>query len=166
MLLGEHNIADKGVPYEPAIKVPLVINIPNSEAATVNDLVAMNLDVPATILDLAGSELTTDGISLKPVLSLGIKHQREEALIEAGGYLSWWTKRYGFEYPGLGIWSGVRTPRWKYVEHPTGEKELYDLQRDPSELENIAKSPDTAELQRNLRRQYELLRGTSSAPTS
>jgi N-acetylglucosamine-6-sulfatase len=32
----------------------------------------------------------------------------------------------------------VRTPRYLYVEYVTGEKELYDLQRDPYELHNIA----------------------------
>jgi N-acetylglucosamine-6-sulfatase len=40
-------------------------------------------------------------------------------------------------------WEGLRTDRYIYVEYPdSGEKEPYDLQSDPYELENIAGSAD------------------------
>jgi len=32
----------------------------------------------------------------------------------------------------------LRTPRLKYVEYGTGEREVYDLRRDPEELNNLA----------------------------
>jgi arylsulfatase A-like enzyme len=35
---------------------------------------------------------------------------------------------------------GVRTHRWLYVEYFTGERELYDIRRDPYELHNIVRS--------------------------
>jgi N-acetylglucosamine-6-sulfatase len=35
-------------------------------------------------------------------------------------------------------WFAVGTQRWKYVEYESRERELYDLQADPYELENLA----------------------------
>lgn len=32
------------------------------------------------------------------------------------------------------LWNAIRTARWKYVQHETGSKELYDLEDDPYEL--------------------------------
>ena len=37
---------------------------------------------------------------------------------------------------------GVRTPTMKYVEYGTGEREVYDLRRDPDELNNLAAHSD------------------------
>jgi hypothetical protein len=44
---------------------------------------------------------------------------------------------------GVAPWWGVRTTRadplgrWHYIEHPTGERELYDLAVDPWEMESV-----------------------------
>jgi hypothetical protein len=38
-------------------------------------------------------------------------------------------------------WSAVRTADGKYVRHPNGEEELYDLEADPYELENLSANP-------------------------
>ena len=55
-------------------------------------------------------------------------------------------------------WQGLvtRTGR-KYAEYATGERELYDLVRDPSELDNAAGATPAAELER-LRAAVERLR--------
>jgi hypothetical protein len=45
----------------------------------------------------------------------------------------------------------VRGERYKYVVYQTGEEELYDLLRDPHELDNIASHPATAPLRKRLR---------------
>ena len=39
---------------------------------------------------------------------------------------------------------GVRTATMKYVEYGTGEREVYDLRRDPDELNNLAAHSDPA----------------------
>lgn len=44
--------------------------------------------------------------------------------------------------PVMPEYHGVRTDRYLYVEYVTGEKELYDLQSDPYELDNLIKSAD------------------------
>src|SRR3712207_2057858 len=40
--------------------------------------------------------------------------------------------------------AGVRTPRYTYVEHEGGEKELYDLKEDPYQIENIHETADAS----------------------
>jgi N-acetylglucosamine-6-sulfatase len=41
----------------------------------------------------------------------------------------------------------VRTQRYLYVEYDTGERELYDLEKDPYQLRNVAREPDPRFLQ-------------------
>ena len=67
-LWGEHGLQGKGEPYEESIRVPLVIVLPGIAPRTDDHLVAMNLDVPQTIFDLAGISKDTDGVSLVPLL--------------------------------------------------------------------------------------------------
>jgi len=52
---------------------------------------------------------------------------------------------------------GLRVARYTYVEYATGEKELYDLAKDPDELENLAGSADPTMLAA-LHRRLEALR--------
>jgi N-acetylglucosamine-6-sulfatase len=39
-------------------------------------------------------------------------------------------------------YEGIRLGPYKYIAWPTGEKELYDINRDPNELNNLALTPD------------------------
>jgi arylsulfatase A-like enzyme len=51
-------------------------------------------------------------------------------------------------HPGIPEFGGLRTPNYKYIEYITGESELYDLQSDPYELQNIASTADPALLEK------------------
>ena len=131
---------DKGMPYESALRVPLVVAMPGIEPHTDDHLVAVNLDVPATILDLAGIEGVGEGLSLVPLLQGHEAPWREDILIENYGYLSW------RDLSPTVLWSGLRSARWKYVEHQTGEVEFYDLEADPYELESLHNDPEYRDL--------------------
>ncbi|MFC1851714.1 sulfatase-like hydrolase/transferase [candidate division CSSED10-310 bacterium] len=161
-LWGEHGVYDKGMPYEESIRVPLIIMEPGISPRVDHSLVAMNLDVPATLLELAHSDKKTDGLSLLPLLHQKAAHPRTELLIECFGYLKYWSV-YGFESPGLGRWTGLRTKtaagEWKYVEYPTGEKELYDLQQDPQEIENKYPDPASRNILNTLSQKLDNLKG-------
>jgi hypothetical protein len=52
----------------------------------------------------------------------------------------------------------VRTDRYVYAEHTTGEKELYDLQKDPYELHNLWKVKSAVPIWNALAGQLERLR--------
>jgi arylsulfatase A-like enzyme len=58
-------------------------------------------------------------------------------------------------------YDGVRTDRWTYVEYTNGERELYDLRRDPDELHNLAGTSPA--LERTLSRRVAQLRRCGGA---
>jgi len=120
---GEHKIFGKNMPYEEAIRVPLVIRMPGIARRTDDHLVPANLDIGATILSLAGITKVTDGLSLAPLLNDPDASWRADFMVESFT-------------PQQGIFAGLRTEQWKYVEYTTGEKELYDLASDPYEEES------------------------------
>jgi arylsulfatase A-like enzyme len=127
-LWGEHHLVGKTEPYEESIRVPLVVVMPGVAPRVDDRLVAVDLDVPATILDLAGLSSTGDGTSLVPLLAAPQLPGRSETLIE--------------QARSHRVWSGLRvrdaSGDWKYVEDSRGSVELYDLASDPYELENLA----------------------------
>jgi arylsulfatase A-like enzyme len=151
---GAHRIPQgKEEIYEESIRVPLQMRgpgIPRGE--TVSDL-AINADLAPTIVDVANAKpgLVMDGRSLIPVAEQpGIKPGRE-LLIEqpVGG-------DRGFE--------AIRTERYMYAEHNTGENELYDLHQDPLELQSRHDSPAYASVEAQLAARLHTLQ-TCSGPT-
>jgi arylsulfatase A-like enzyme len=154
---------DKGMPHEGSIRVPLVAFSPGNEARVIPRLVAADLDVPATIIDLAGAELATQGTSLWPAVSGGAPLPERSFLIENYGYLNWRNSEQ-LPLPPM-IWSGIRSARWKYVEYVTGEAEAYDLQRDPGETVNVASAPEYRDTLDPLREMLQARRGLAITST-
>lgn len=149
-LLGEHRlINEKSLPYDESLRVPLLVRGPGvPEGHTVPDLVS-NVDWAPTILDIAGVEpgLRQDGSSFLPELEGRDRRRGRALLVESD------RERY----------SGVRTARYLYVryhggaeEYRRGDVELYDLRRDPDQLENLRDDPrysdERTELERLRRR--------------
>jgi arylsulfatase A-like enzyme len=126
---GEHRIKrEKVAVYEEASRVPLIIRgggFPSGATAT---QLTVNVDLAPTIVALAGAVpgLVTDGRDLLPLALDGGRGQGRAILIETWfvrGFLSQW-------------YSAVRTECYVWVEHSTGETELYDLRRDPYQLQS------------------------------
>lgn len=140
---------DKGMEYDESIGVPFVVRGPGVRQGRTDKLVAVNLDLPQTILNLAGDTKQGDGVDLRPLLEDG-DAVRDDMLIENFGYLGY---RRMIKRPP--IWSGIRTERWKYVEHASGESELYDLKSDPQETEGLQERPETAYIQADLKKRLE-----------
>jgi N-acetylglucosamine-6-sulfatase len=127
-MYGDHRLESKIVPYEGSIRVPLVIRGPGiPENQTRNELVN-NLDLVATIEDLAGATpgLVPDGRSLTPLFAGDDVPWRVALLAEGGDDTANPTRRF----------AAVRTATRKYVKYDNGFEELYDLSADPYELEN------------------------------
>lgn len=123
---GENGLNGKNWPYESSLRVPLLVRGPGIPAGEHRSQNVTIVDLAPTFLAAAGaSRSSTDGDNLFPVL-------RDDAptsntsLIQAGAATD-----YGW------LWRGVRTSRYVYVEWTTGERELYDLQEDPYELQNL-----------------------------
>jgi N-acetylglucosamine-6-sulfatase len=151
-MTGQHRIGfGKILPYEPSIRVPLLMRGPGIPAAASRSQLVWNGDLAPTILDVAGGRAAwaTDGESLLPFVRDAARPGRRDILLEGPPQdrLSS-TPRF----------TGLRTPRHAYVEHADGEVELYDLRRDPDELDNLAGTPAAAALQHRLAARLEELR--------
>jgi N-acetylglucosamine-6-sulfatase len=141
---GEHRaLAEKVLPYEPSIRVPLILRGPGVPRGRIDNRLVANVDVPATILDetdvLPGR--VQDGRSLLPLLADPGAEWGRDILIENGNGAN-----------GVPAYRGIRNYRYLYVEHnTTGEYELYDLLEDPFELASKDGSDEYAAAQRDLR---------------
>ncbi len=129
--LGEHGEDVHGYfVYESTLSVPLVFRGPGVTAGTRLDTLTRSVDLFPTLLDLAGIRRadapTGAGRSLAAALR-GEKIEEEPSFAESLVPLI----HYG--------WSDLRTVRdgrWKYILAP--RPELYDLDRDPAEANNLA----------------------------
>jgi arylsulfatase A-like enzyme len=146
-LLGEHRQVGKEKVYEESSGVPLIISGPGFDAGTVERRPVGNVDLAPTILDLAGVDagLTMDGVSLLERESLASRPGLVLELLSEHSY------------------SGVRTDRYVFAERRRGDTELYDLERDPHELSNLAESRSHADLRQRLGALSERLRDCSGA---
>lgn len=148
---GEHRRGDKRAAFEESIRIPFLVQGPGiAQRGTTHDAMVLNIDVPSTLLDLAGVSPapTMQGRSLKPLL--------------AGGKPAWRTS-FLYEYykeqaiPGIPTMFAVRTRDWKYVTYPglNDIDELYDLRNDPIEMHNLAQKPEAADRLAEMKAEFE-----------
>ncbi len=123
-LQGEHRVpAGKVLPYEEAARVPLLIRGPGLAAGARTRVLASNVDLAPTILELtqATPGRRLDGRSLLPFARDPQKRSRRPLLLESASP----------------AYRAVRTDRWLYVRYDGGEHELYDLDHDPDQLRSL-----------------------------
>jgi arylsulfatase A-like enzyme len=135
LLMGQHRYpARKNNFYEEASRVPLMVRGPGIQPRT-DDRLVLSIDLAPTLLELAGTPVpaSVDGRSLVPLLhGAPPASWRTDILIEAGS-----------PAPGFGL----RTPDWSYIENTTEEIELYDMRRDPWQLESLHRGAEPSLLQ-------------------
>jgi N-acetylglucosamine-6-sulfatase len=140
---GEHRVpAGKVFVYEPSVRVPLVLRGPGVPRGRVDDRLVANIDLAPTILDAANAKAgrRLDGRSLLVLLAERSEGRKRDILLETPDY------------------AAVRTTRYVYVEHTTGERELYDLVVDPDELQSRHDDPAFATIRADLQRRLAKLR--------
>ncbi|MCL6544000.1 MAG: sulfatase [Bryobacteraceae bacterium] len=154
---GEHGLIDKRTAYEESMRVPMLARCPElfGRGKTVEAMVA-NLDIMPTVLDAAG--LTPpqglDGASLLPLMRGEGSGWRKELLYEY-----YWERNF----PHTPTIHALRTDRYKYIRvHGLWDiDELYDLQSDPLESNNLIFSKEHAPVVRSMnQRLFEILEQT------
>lgn len=144
-LWGDHRLLGKDVPYTPADAVPLVMRWDGHiTAGSVDTRLAVNADLAATIAAATGTTFSSDGHSL-----LG--------RFRRGGFV--------LEQPAGGLgrppYCGFRRANWSFVQYATGERELYNVVKDPYELNNLHGDSAYAEIESDLAAQAR----TACSPT-
>ena len=130
--LGDHAEQEHGIfLYDESIRVPFIVRLPggvNGGARVTHPV--QHIDVLPTMLDLLGLPARSGlrGRSLEPVLRDPGGHLEPQGIYSEGIY-----SRYHFGWSELLALTG---PRYRYIKAP--REELYDLDADPDERENIA----------------------------
>ncbi|MFG0288085.1 MAG: alpha-L-fucosidase [Rhodopirellula sp. JB044] len=176
---GSQGLFDKAILYEEAMKEPLIIfdgRVPKEQRGRRENALVSSADVAPTILGLAGLEIPTrmkgrdlgrllDGTQdrsewrdavllenffLQEIHAAGVKKRtdipelNEEIVANNRSYRS----------------RGVRTDRYKYfqyIEHDPVIEELYDLETDPHEQNNLISDPEYGEVLKRMRAKTEQL---------
>jgi N-acetylglucosamine-6-sulfatase len=142
--MGEHRLQPgKLTAFDTDIKVPLVVTGPGVPAGRTVRAMSENVDLCPSFEELAGAPVppSVDGHSLVALLhGRRARGWRKEILVEHHGRVH---DRGDPDLPSRGSgnppsYEAIRTADSLYVEYATGEREYYDLARDPFELDNIA----------------------------
>ena len=143
--LGERQFAGKWLMYDNSIRVPLIVFDPRENNHQDVDDMVLNIDVPQTILDLAGVKApeSWQGKSLMPIVKKEKKTiERDTILIE-----------HIWDFDNIPPSEGLRTKKWKYFRYVNDKtiEELYNLEKDPQEIKNLVGKKKYRKVLTNLR---------------
>ncbi len=156
---GDHGLIDKRTAYEASAKVPLLMVAPGRiPAGEKFESLVGNIDIAPTILEAASAAPLgrADGQSFWTALCRGDASSltRKNLLYEY-----YWERNY----PQTPTLHAIIGGRWKYIRcHGIWDRdELYDLQSDPAEMNNLIESPQQAERVQQMNEQlWQMLYGS------
>lgn len=158
--LGEKGWFDKRWMYEESLRMPLLVRWPGvTDPGSESTALVQNLDLAQTFLDAAGVEApdAMQGRSMVP-------------LLRGDGASGWRDAIYYhyYEYPAVHSvmrHEGVRTERYKLINHYWADQwALFDLKKDPRELNNVYGHPAYAEVTERLKRKLQTLKVKYDVP--
>ena len=137
--LGDHGFFDKRFIYEESLRMPFMVKYPERiKAGSVNEDIITNIDFAPTLLELAGIKTTQkmQGTSFVPVLEGNTPKDWQEAMYY-----------HYYEFP---FWHhvqphyGIRTQKYTLAHfyYNIDVWELYDLEKDPNQMNNIYNDPN------------------------
>jgi N-acetylglucosamine-6-sulfatase len=145
LMLGEHRVLGKFVPYNAATRIALALSWPRRvPGGRVDARLALNIDVTATIA--AAAEAPHGGIAGRNLLR---RWKRSGFVLEAAGAQVPGPNGTNVERPA---YCGLRTPRFLFVHYANGREELYDYPNDRWELSDVRGLARYRDRQRSLRR--------------
>ena len=146
--LGEHGWFDKRFMYQESFKTPLLIRWPNKITPGIsNDEMVQNLDFAQTFLEAAGISAPNDmqGKSLMPLLTGNDDNWGRESVYY-----------HYYEYPAehaVKRHYGIATKKYKLIHfyYDVDEWELYDLTKDPDEMNNVYYDSEYSDIRERLK---------------
>lgn len=169
---GEHRfVRGKFQPFEPSARVGMAVRGPGIKPGTKTAELTGNIDVPATVLQLARTkaDYKVDGRTMVPFWKNPKQRTRRPYQIAYFGGLEGESDAVvGTGEKGVATgklitvvgrapsvpYRGYRIGPYKYFRYQTGERELYDLSNDPYELDNRIADPQYAQVKRYMQKHY------------
>ena len=145
--LGEHGWYDKRFLYEESSRMPLVMRYPNTIPSGITSSALLeNVDLAPTLLEAA---------MLPPLQGIDGQSFWKQATREPNATHRNAVYAHYFEYPGVHAVKrhyGIRTEKYKLIHfyYDIDEWELYDLEEDPHELNNLIDQPQIQSVRRQL----------------
>ncbi len=148
--LGEHNFFDKRFIYEESLRMPFIVKYPKRvKAGSTNADVIANIDFAPTFLDVAGikTDHETQGKSFAAALD--------------GTSPDNWRQSMYYHYYEFPFWHhvqphyGIRTQDYTLAHfyYNIDQWELYDLKKDPKQMNNVIEDPAYAEVVTELKKE-------------
>ena len=139
-MLGGHNLRRKTYTYEGSASIPYIVKLPQSyqqvrkTGSSIDEPVELR-DLLPTFLAINGADIPAaiDGMSLLPLMEKKKSSWRKYIDIEHATV--YWQDNY---------WCALTDGKVKYIWFfRTGEEQLFDLQRDPGEVNELSKVPSS-----------------------
>ena len=143
---GEHGLIDKRHAYEESMRVPMLARCPAIiKKGGSTEALVQNIDVAPTLLEYAGVKTPEhmQGKSFLNVLSGKTSQHRDRVFYEY-----YWE----YHFPQTPTMFAVRSGNYKYI-HYYGlwtQNELYDLEKDPDEMNNLIADPQFKNMTRDM----------------
>ncbi|RED95233.1 sulfatase family protein [Marinoscillum furvescens] len=178
-MLGEHDYMDKRWMYEESMRMPFIVRHPQGQKGLRSDLLINNADYGPTMLALAGGEVPEymQGKSFASLVTDG----EAPTNWRSATYYRYWMHMMHHDNPShFGIRTadyklifyyglpynteklGTPSMPWKknsfMIEQTPAAWELYDLKKDPTEVNNVYNDPAYAEVVADLKQQLKELR--------
>ena len=146
--LGDHWLGEKELFHEESVRIPLIVYDPdrvsNNTRGKVDDRLVEAIDLVPTFIDIAGGKVPDhilEGSSLLPVLHGDDPKDWRNFVISESEY----APRIAFWDLGLEAHQAratmIRTKDWKFIFHECFRPELFDMNNDPKEFEDLGTNP-------------------------
>lgn len=135
--LGNHNMLHKGTHFDTDVRVPFIVRHPKMVKPGVKKGFTAHVDLLPTLVSLAGGTVPAqvEGKDLTPILKSAGASVADFAVMECT------------------LATSIITDKWKMAfHHFNNEADLYDLEKDPKELHNLADKPQFAQVAEQLRK--------------
>ncbi len=149
-MLGSHGMRLKRKPHEESVLVPGILRYPRHvRPGRQSSALFSHIDFPPTLLSLCGVAVPKNmqGADFAPLILGKSNRSPDSAFFQIFG-------PYAPDSVTEG-WRGVRTGRYMYARHESKPWVLYDLEKDPYELNNLAHDPAAASLREDLDRRLQ-----------